>query len=147
MAARRVDAVLLPDSNALLSGIMTDKDIATRVIAEGLWLDQKMVSKVMTRNTLFVTSDTLAIEPFKRWSKSAHTHLSLTIIFGYHFPHTVERFCLGSVIVLELLLRFIVAENSLKRVEEGMAESPVLLRILLRELKKVWLRVQNFSHH
>ncbi|XP_058768512.1 CBS domain-containing protein CBSCBSPB2-like isoform X6 [Vicia villosa] len=138
MAARRVDAVLLPDSNALLSGIMTDKDIATRVIAEGLWLDQKMVSKVMTRNTLFVTSDTLAIEPFKRWSKSAHTHLSLTIIFGYHFPHTVERFCLGSVIVLELLLS--VAENSLKRVEE------VLLRILLRELKKVWLRVQVCFH-
>ncbi|XP_058745804.1 uncharacterized protein LOC131618643 [Vicia villosa] len=45
MAARCVDAVLLPDSNALLSGTMTDKDIATRVIAEGLWPDQTMVSK------------------------------------------------------------------------------------------------------
>ncbi|MCI14148.1 CBS domain-containing protein CBSCBSPB3-like [Trifolium medium] len=66
MAARRVDAVLLTDANALLSGIMTDKDIATRVIAEGLRPDQTMVSKVMTRNPLFVTSDTLAIEALQK---------------------------------------------------------------------------------
>ncbi|KAK7346134.1 hypothetical protein VNO80_20649 [Phaseolus coccineus] len=45
MAARRVDSVSLTDSNALLSGIMTDKDIATRVIAEGLRPEQTMVSK------------------------------------------------------------------------------------------------------
>ncbi|KAI3775852.1 hypothetical protein L1987_45608 [Smallanthus sonchifolius] len=36
MAARRVDALLLTDSNALLSGILTDKDIAAKVIAHEL---------------------------------------------------------------------------------------------------------------
>ncbi|KAJ1405017.1 PB1 domain [Sesbania bispinosa] len=66
MAARRVDAVLLTDTNALLSGIMTDKDIATRVIAEGLRPEQTLVSKVMTRNPVFVTSDTLAIEALQK---------------------------------------------------------------------------------
>ncbi|GAB2229360.1 hypothetical protein Droror1_Dr00023499 [Drosera rotundifolia] len=35
MATRRVDALLLTDSNALVCGILTDKDIATRVIALG----------------------------------------------------------------------------------------------------------------
>ncbi|TXG60246.1 hypothetical protein EZV62_014819 [Acer yangbiense] len=62
MSARRVDAVLLTDSNALLSGI----DIATRVIAEGLRPEQTIVSKIMTRNPIFVTSDSLAIEALQK---------------------------------------------------------------------------------
>jgi len=96
MAARRVDAVLLTDSSALLSGILTDKvalslflyfmffffhsnciqcsilicflvqDVATRVVAEGLLPDETHVSKVMTRNPIFVTSDTLAIDALQK---------------------------------------------------------------------------------
>ncbi|MED6218418.1 hypothetical protein PIB30_026524 [Stylosanthes scabra] len=75
MASRRVNAVLLTDSNALLSGIMTDKDIATRVISEGLRLDQTLVSKVMTRNPIFVTSDTLAIEALQKMIQGKFRHL------------------------------------------------------------------------
>lgn len=96
MAARRVDAVLLTDANALLSGIITDKvftffffpfkcfyrsrvvilnvcmyichcqDIATRVIAEGLRPEQTVVSKIMTRSPIFVTADSLAIEALQK---------------------------------------------------------------------------------
>lgn len=75
MAARRVDAVLLTDSNALLSGIVTDKDIATRVIAEELRPDQVIVSKIMTRNPIFVTSDTLAIEALQKMVQGKFRHL------------------------------------------------------------------------
>ncbi|EXB80377.1 CBS domain-containing protein [Morus notabilis] len=71
MAARRVDAVLLTDSNALLSGI----DIATRVIAEGLRPEQTIVSKVMTRNPIFVTSDSLAIEALQKMVQGKFRHL------------------------------------------------------------------------
>lgn len=38
------------------------QDIATRVIAEELRPDQTTISKVMTRNPIFVNSDSLAIE-------------------------------------------------------------------------------------
>lgn len=75
MAARRVDAVLLTDANALLSGIVTDKDIATRVIAEGLRPEQTIVSKVMTRNPVFVTSDSLAIEALQKMVQGKFRHL------------------------------------------------------------------------
>ncbi|KAM7523506.1 hypothetical protein LguiA_013408 [Lonicera macranthoides] len=75
MAARRVDAVLLTDSNALLSGIVTDKDIATRVIAEELRPDQTIVSKVMTRNPIFVTSDSLAIDALQKMVQGKFRHL------------------------------------------------------------------------
>ncbi|XP_030471709.2 CBS domain-containing protein CBSCBSPB3-like [Syzygium oleosum] len=75
MAARRVDAVLLTDTNALLSGIVTDKDIATRVIAEGLRPEQTIVSKIMTRNPIFVTSDTLAIEALQKMVQGKFRHL------------------------------------------------------------------------
>ncbi|KAG9152194.1 hypothetical protein Leryth_016381 [Lithospermum erythrorhizon] len=75
MAARRVDAVLLIDGSGLLSGIVTDKDIATRVIAEELRPDQTVVSKIMTRNPIFVTSDSLAIEALQKMVQGKFRHL------------------------------------------------------------------------
>ncbi|KAJ4835024.1 CBS domain-containing protein cbscbspb3 [Turnera subulata] len=75
MAARRVDAVLLTDANALLSGIVTDKDIAVRVIAEGLRPEQTVVSKIMTRNPIFVASDSLAIEALQKMVQGKFRHL------------------------------------------------------------------------
>ncbi|KAB1210476.1 CBS domain-containing protein CBSCBSPB3 [Morella rubra] len=75
MAARRVNALLLTDANALLSGILTDKDVASRVIAEGLRPEQTVVSKVMTRNPIFVTSDTLALEALQQMVHGKFRHL------------------------------------------------------------------------
>ncbi|XP_054807010.1 CBS domain-containing protein CBSCBSPB1-like [Prosopis cineraria] len=75
MAARRVDALLLTDSNALLCGILTDKDIATRVIAHELNLEETPVSKVMTRNPVFVLSDTLAVEALQKMVQGKFRHL------------------------------------------------------------------------
>ncbi|CAL0325215.1 unnamed protein product [Lupinus luteus] len=75
MAARRVNSVLLTDANALLSGIVTDKDIASRVIAEGLRPEQTTVAKVMTRNPIFVTADTLAIDALQKMVQGKFRHL------------------------------------------------------------------------
>ncbi|XP_047961193.1 CBS domain-containing protein CBSCBSPB3-like [Salvia hispanica] len=75
MAARRVDAVLLTDANALLSGIVTDKDIATRVIAEELRPEQTSISKIMTRNPTFVSSDSLAIDALQKMVQGKFRHL------------------------------------------------------------------------
>ncbi|KAM7483463.1 hypothetical protein LguiB_008046 [Lonicera macranthoides] len=75
MAARRVDALLLTDSNALLCGILTDKDIATRVIARDLNLEDTPVSKVMTRNPVFVLSDSLAVEALQKMVQGKFRHL------------------------------------------------------------------------
>ncbi|KAL1541793.1 CBS domain-containing protein cbscbspb4 [Salvia divinorum] len=75
MAARRVDALLLTDSNALLCGILTDKDIAMRVIAHDLNLEETPVSKVMTRNPVFVLSDNLAVEALQKMVQGKFRHL------------------------------------------------------------------------
>ncbi|KAI5057427.1 hypothetical protein GOP47_0027442 [Adiantum capillus-veneris] len=75
MATRRVDAALLTDSSALLCGILTDKDIATRVIAEGLKPEETPVSKVMTKNPSFVLSDTSAVEALQKMVQGRFRHL------------------------------------------------------------------------
>lgn len=75
MASRRVDAVLLTDSNALLCGILTDKDITTRVIARELKMEETPVSKVMTRNPVFVLADTLAVEALQKMVQGKFRHL------------------------------------------------------------------------
>ncbi|KAL3617569.1 CBS domain-containing protein cbscbspb1 [Castilleja foliolosa] len=75
MATRRVDALLLTDSNALLCGILTDKDIVTRVIAREVNLEETPVSKVMTRNPVFVLSDTLAVEALQKMVQGKFRHL------------------------------------------------------------------------
>ncbi|XP_009793090.1 CBS domain-containing protein CBSCBSPB1 [Nicotiana tabacum] len=75
MAARRVDALLLTDSNALLCGILTDKDIATRVIAQEVNIQETPVSKIMTKNPVFVLSDTLAVEALQKMVLGKFRHL------------------------------------------------------------------------
>ncbi|CAA7052660.1 unnamed protein product [Microthlaspi erraticum] len=75
MASRRVDALLLTDSNALLCGILTDRDIATRVIAKELNLEETPVSKVMTKNPVFVLSDTMAVEALQKMVQGKFRHL------------------------------------------------------------------------
>lgn len=112
MAARKVDALLLTDSNALLCGILTDKvsyllphvscriihrlhlhalalspfkDIAIRVIAQELNLDETVASKVMTRNPTFVLSDTLAVEALQKMVQG-RLKLKVYIAFSLAFP-------------------------------------------------------------
>lgn len=75
MAARRADALLLTDSNALLSGILTDKDIATRVIAREIDFVNTPVSKVMTKNPIYVLSDSLAVEALQKMVQGKFRHL------------------------------------------------------------------------
>ena len=67
--------MLLTDVNGLLSGIVTDKDIATRVIAEGLRVEQTIISKIMTRSPHYVTADTLAIEALQKMVQGKFRHL------------------------------------------------------------------------
>lgn len=52
--------------NLSLVACIGDQDVATRVIAEGLRPEQTIVSKIMTRNPIFVTSDSLAIEALQK---------------------------------------------------------------------------------
>lgn len=54
MSSKRADAVLVIGSNGLLSGILTDKDIAYRVVAAGLDVKTTLVQSVMTPNPLYV---------------------------------------------------------------------------------------------
>ncbi|RKO86007.1 hypothetical protein BDK51DRAFT_8880, partial [Blyttiomyces helicus] len=54
MAAKRADAVLAVNAEGALVGILTDKDIAYRVVAEGLDLRTTLVSDVMTQNPISV---------------------------------------------------------------------------------------------
>ncbi|CAO2153040.1 unnamed protein product, partial [Urochloa humidicola] len=75
MASRRVDSVLLTDANGLLSGIVTDKDIATRVIAEGLRVEQTIISKIMTRDPIYILADTQAIEALQKMVQGKFRHL------------------------------------------------------------------------
>ncbi|XP_076945409.1 CBS domain-containing protein CBSCBSPB1-like [Bidens hawaiensis] len=75
MAARKVDALLVTDSRSLLCGILTDKDISTKVIARELDFETTPVSKVMSRNPVFVLADTLAVEALQKMVQGKFRHL------------------------------------------------------------------------
>ncbi|QHN97737.1 CBS domain-containing protein [Arachis hypogaea] len=53
------------------------KDVASRVIAEGLLPEQTPVSNVMTCTPIFVTSDTLAIEALQKMVQGKFRHLPI----------------------------------------------------------------------
>ncbi|KAF9384736.1 hypothetical protein CPC16_008302 [Podila verticillata] len=75
MAAKRADAVLVIDSDQHLVGIMTDKDLAFRVIAEGLDIRSTLIAQVMTKNPFCVTTDTNATEALNKMVNGGFRHL------------------------------------------------------------------------
>ncbi|KAI1314956.1 hypothetical protein EDD11_001541 [Mortierella claussenii] len=71
----KADAVLVIDNDSTLVGIMTDKDLAFRVVAEGLDVRTTLVSQVMTRDPFCVTTDTNATEALDKMVNGGFRHL------------------------------------------------------------------------
>ncbi|KAI8818390.1 uncharacterized protein EV422DRAFT_559774, partial [Fimicolochytrium jonesii] len=75
MAAKRQDAVLIVDEDSHLVGILTDKDLAYRVVAEGLDAQTTLVSQVMTANPVSVTRSTTSTDALNKMIGGQFRHL------------------------------------------------------------------------
>ncbi|KAG1470776.1 hypothetical protein G6F56_002486 [Rhizopus delemar] len=75
MSAKRCDCVLVVNEEGQLSGIFTAKDIAYRLVAEGLDAGTTAVSQIMTKNPLCVTLDTSATEALDLMVSKGFRHL------------------------------------------------------------------------
>ncbi|KAJ3203677.1 hypothetical protein HDU67_010010 [Dinochytrium kinnereticum] len=75
MAAKRVDAVLIVDDLGHLSGIITDKDMTFRVVAEGLDPRGTCVSEVMTHNPVSVVTSGAAADALNKMVAGHFRHL------------------------------------------------------------------------
>ncbi|KAK6789616.1 hypothetical protein RDI58_013416 [Solanum bulbocastanum] len=91
MAARRVDALLLTDSNALLCGILMEKDITTRGIACEVNIPKTPVLKDMIKHPIFVLSDTLAVETLS-CCPLRHNFCTMQLIIVDHY-NICKRHC------------------------------------------------------
>ncbi|CAG8433096.1 10725_t:CDS:2 [Diversispora eburnea] len=75
MAAKRADSVLVIDDEEHLSGIFTAKDLAFRVVGDGLDARTTTVSAIMTRNPMCVKSDTSATDALNTMVARGFRHL------------------------------------------------------------------------
>ncbi|KAJ1895191.1 hypothetical protein LPJ66_004741 [Kickxella alabastrina] len=75
MAAKRADSVLVVDDEERLAGIFTAKDVAFRVVAEGLDARTTHVRDIATRDPLCVTSDTPATDALNTMVARGFRHL------------------------------------------------------------------------
>ncbi|CAO3614927.1 unnamed protein product [Cunninghamella blakesleeana] len=75
MAAKRGDCVLVVDENDHLSGIFTAKDLAYRVVADGLDPRSTTVSNIMTKMPMCVTADTNATDALNLMVSRGFRHL------------------------------------------------------------------------
>lgn len=71
------------------------KDIATRVVARELNLDETPVSKVMTRNPVFVLSDTLAVEALQKMVQGSYRHYIYIYMFVMRYTRAVCTFMMS----------------------------------------------------
>lgn len=76
-AAKRTDCVLVVDDEEGLSGIFTAKDLAFRVVADGLDPRTTTVAQIMTRNPMVTRDTTSATE-------------ALQVMVSRHFRHLVS---------------------------------------------------------
>ncbi|KAJ1566670.1 hypothetical protein HK405_008899 [Cladochytrium tenue] len=75
MAAKRVDAVLIVDLEGQLAGILTDKDVAFRVVSEELDPRTTTLASVMTQNPVSVTTTSMASDALNRMVAGHFRHL------------------------------------------------------------------------
>ncbi|KAI8812744.1 hypothetical protein BJ742DRAFT_551735 [Cladochytrium replicatum] len=75
MAAKRTDAVLVTNDENLLSGIVTDKDITYRCLAEGLNPSDTPVSRIMTPNPVSVSAQASATDALNKMVAGHFRHL------------------------------------------------------------------------
>ncbi|KAI8801378.1 hypothetical protein BJ742DRAFT_30596 [Cladochytrium replicatum] len=75
MAAKRTDAVLVTNDENLLSGIVTDKDITYRCLAEGLNPSVTPVSRIMTPNPVSVSAQASATDALNKMVAGHFRHL------------------------------------------------------------------------
>lgn len=75
MAAKRADCVLVIDSEEHLSGIFTAKDLAFRVVGDGLDARTTTVAAIMTRNPMCVKNDTSATDALNTMVARGFRHL------------------------------------------------------------------------
>ncbi|KAI9002259.1 hypothetical protein BC832DRAFT_518220, partial [Gaertneriomyces semiglobifer] len=75
MAAKRTDSVLVVGDQGQLMGILTDKDLAYRVVAENMDPKTTPVSEVMTANPVSVTTSSNATEALNKMVAGRFRHL------------------------------------------------------------------------
>ncbi|KAI9995263.1 hypothetical protein PInf_012314 [Phytophthora infestans] len=78
MVERKTDAALLVDRNGLLTGILTDRDVAVKVVAVGRDPGRTLAHEVMTPDPSCVSANSSAIDALKKMISGQFRHLPVT---------------------------------------------------------------------
>ncbi|KAI3723251.1 hypothetical protein L2E82_34709 [Cichorium intybus] len=152
MATRGVDYVLLTDDDSLLCGIFTANDLAFRVLAEARMPDQTKLSKVMTRNPVFVFSDSTTIDALQKMAQGLFRHLpviengKVTAVVNNKGNNVTASLCLRVATVLasdpvsvaaermrELRVNFVIIMDG-NKVEGILTSKDLLIRVVAQNL-------------
>lgn len=75
MAAKREDCVLVTDEDDRIAGIFTAKDLAFRVVGEGIKANTVTIDQIMTKNPLCAKTDTSATDALDLMVRKGFRHL------------------------------------------------------------------------
>ncbi|WPH00522.1 Hypothetical protein R9X50_00335100 [Acrodontium crateriforme] len=75
MAAKREDCVLVTDDDDRIAGIFTAKDLAFRVVGQGLKANNVTIAEIMTKNPLCAKTDTSATDALDLMVRKGFRHL------------------------------------------------------------------------
>ncbi|KAG7382311.1 hypothetical protein PHYPSEUDO_005043 [Phytophthora pseudosyringae] len=78
MVERKTDAALLVDRSGLLTGILTDRDVAVKVVAVGRDPNTTLAHEVMTPDPSCVSANASAIDALKKMISGQFRHLPVT---------------------------------------------------------------------
>ncbi|OWZ19153.1 Myosin [Phytophthora megakarya] len=78
MVERKTDAALLVDRSGLLTGILTDRDVAVKVVAVGRDPNRTLAHEVMTPDPSCVSANASAIDALRKMISGQFRHLPVT---------------------------------------------------------------------
>ncbi|WP_316977843.1 CBS domain-containing protein [Shumkonia mesophila] len=79
MANRDIGAILILEKNGLLAGILTERDITRRIVANGLDPKKTTVADIMTRNPDTLSPDDSEMEALEIMRVRRYRHLPVTV--------------------------------------------------------------------
>lgn len=79
MANRDVGAVLVVEKDGRLAGIVTERDITRRIVANGLDSKKTTVAEIMSRNPDTISPDDFGVEALEIMRVRRYRHLPVTV--------------------------------------------------------------------
>ena len=139
MAAKREDCVLVIDEEQRLSGIFTAKDLAFRVVGQGIDPRDILIRDIMTENPICARQSSPATEALEIMVRRGFRHMVKHSLFHYLFQPVLDED--GDILgILDITKCFYEAMEKVSTSYDSTNSARTSIRVIQETLRRIGRR-------